>query len=271
MSSLLLCFSKRNRSFWCQLCDSTGNPYNGTEATIVTCSACACVDDIRDAVKAKYQSNHLKDVCSLNLRVYKSKAAFDMRNDSEAKESHLSPDFLLTNRNLGRSMEDALVVVVDPSKRRNELRRLEAKCTRYLNSIASRISEFYCFDHEDLSPSDYEFYYPDRKDFDSPTIDDFLEAKNGKEGVDWHIRRSTAEYNLDLADGTWHKVFIGDPVVRTKLPDIFRADEWERLAKYNMDILKNIDDEIYLREMMVFLNNCDTKAFAIPNEVKWLY
>jgi hypothetical protein len=75
----------------------TGLPYKGTSASKVSVSSFADVDDLRDAVKAKYdQPNYLKDIPAGALLVYKNKAAFDKRNSDDGIEKVLPYFDLIT-------------------------------------------------------------------------------------------------------------------------------------------------------------------------------
>jgi hypothetical protein len=97
-------FNTTNLRIWIKLTDSAGNPYDNVHPTRVTILSNADLDDIRDAVKAKF-ANKLSSVDSAELCLYQNQPALDanIQLDDGCKFSDLS---------LGRSMNDALIVVV---------------------------------------------------------------------------------------------------------------------------------------------------------------
>ena len=99
---------------WFQLSTGGGDPYMETTVDAVLLNPGIMVFQFRDAVKAKYdQPGYLKDIPAGALIVYKNKAAFDKRNDSEQKGEPLEEDSLIDG--LGASKNEALIVVVPSS------------------------------------------------------------------------------------------------------------------------------------------------------------
>ena len=85
---------------WYQLVDSDGNPYKNTQTVIISLKAKAYVCDLYEAVYSKNISI-LTGIVSAQLKVYKNRAS---------KDSPLKPDDII--KGLGKSVEDALIVVV---------------------------------------------------------------------------------------------------------------------------------------------------------------
>ena len=108
---------------WYLLVDSVnGEPYKGTSVSSVLRASLVAplVVQFRRAVKAEYADSHLKRVASSDLPVYKNKSAFDKRNDSVLDEDDkpLKSSDLLDN--LGATEEEALIVAVPPSHKKQK-------------------------------------------------------------------------------------------------------------------------------------------------------
>jgi hypothetical protein len=89
---------------WFFLMDSAGNPYKGATPSSVKLPHDSVIDDIRDAVKAKYdQQNYLKETPSSALLVFESKAAFDKWKNGKDKVNH---NHLMAERAAGRRFCD---------------------------------------------------------------------------------------------------------------------------------------------------------------------
>jgi hypothetical protein len=237
------------RGIWCQLYDTgSGEPYNGSDPSIVYVSCDAVLYDLQEAILAKFCDSYLENFAPTDFRIYNTKAAFDKRNDAEAKTYPLPVNFVLSNRNLGASWKKALVVAV-PSKARHSEMEVEAYRQGYLDAIALRLCHFYQYSRKQVKP----------------TISDVLEAKDGTEGDDWQIHRALTDYRQILDDGYNRVYSTGDPLISIKLPDIFTVEEWEKLATYNGNISEDVYDETFIEEMITFLEDCNTKAYEIPN------
>ncbi len=96
-NSILICFL---------LVGSDGQPYKETFVDAVSLLSGSVVVQFRDAVKAKH-SNKLASVDAADLKVFKDKAEFD---DKKEPLKALAP-----MDHLGKTEEDALIVLVPPS------------------------------------------------------------------------------------------------------------------------------------------------------------
>ncbi|GLD97389.1 hypothetical protein PINS_up006073 [Pythium insidiosum] len=65
------------RLVWFLLVDQEGVAYKGTTASSVSIPSNYVIDQLRDAVKAKYADSHLKGIAPSDLLVYADKTAFD--------------------------------------------------------------------------------------------------------------------------------------------------------------------------------------------------
>ena len=94
----------KKRSAWTCLVDADGNPYKNATATKVTIAADADVDDLRNAIKIKFDSPaYLRDVPAGTLKIYKN--LNDLKQNQPLKSSAKLEGF-------GLDEESALVVVV---------------------------------------------------------------------------------------------------------------------------------------------------------------
>lgn len=217
---------------WFLLCDSDGKPYKESSVSAVSLPPTFVVDQFRDAVLLK-NSPILPDIASSQLKVYRNKIAFDKRNDKEQVEMEpLKSSQLLDG--LGKTEDGALVVLVPSStspsvkafrQRRYKAMSVEASCRKYLDAIASRLAEFYEFDYRFKSGA---------------TIGDVLAAKDGTEGIDWDIRRAKKTYQRFDGDGFTTEVEKGQPLTSTKLPDVYTAEEWNIISKFNENITERV-------------------------------
>ena len=220
---------------WFLIVDSvTGKPYKGTTADYVSLPPGSVIAQFRDAAHLK-NSSILTGITSSQLTVYKNKAAFDKRNAAvdDGKEEPLDPTESL---GLLGSKEDMLVVAV-PSptssslkpfrQKRYKAMSVEASCRKYLDAIALKLASFYEFDYK----------------YDGgPTIGDVFAAKDGVEGDEWSFRRAKKNYQRLGADGFTVEILKGQPLTNIKLPDIYTADEWKKIKKFNYNTSERIHD-----------------------------
>ena len=95
----------KKRSAWTCLVDADGNPYKNATATKVKIAADADADDLRNAIKIKFDSpEYLRDVSAGTLKIYKNKNSFDQKESPLDEEDPIGT--------LGGSKREALVVVV---------------------------------------------------------------------------------------------------------------------------------------------------------------
>jgi hypothetical protein len=237
------------RPIWFMLFDSvSGMAYKETRAFMVMISTEAPVEEFRFVVKTRYADTHLADVATSELHVYKTKASFDKRNDAQAMEVPLSPDYCLTKPLLGASRDDPIIVEVPATSTKSYL-DVETNCEGCFDVIASRLSTFYVFDCQI---------------YGRPTIGDLLAAKNGREGIAWNVCRATRDGQQLLGDVFTRIYKKGEPYVNTKLPEVYTEGEWEKIKAYTSGISKEVDAEMFVTELKAFLNDIDMKAFLLP-------
>ena len=137
---------------------------------------------------------------------------------------------------LGKTEEEEnmhVVVVPSPTssslkpfrQKRYKAMSVEASCRKYLDAIALKLSSFYEFDYKYVS---------------GPTIGDVFAAKDGVEGDEWSFRRAKKNYERIDADGCTVEIRKGQPLTSIKLPDIYTADEWKKIKKFNHNTSERI-------------------------------
>jgi hypothetical protein len=107
--------SNGNRRVWVTLVDSSGAAFKDSSAFKVSLPSSADVDDLRDAVHAKYNMpGYLKDIPSGVLKVYRDAAHFHARNlEGPLKAStSLKGSEDSDEKAPGKSEENALIVLV---------------------------------------------------------------------------------------------------------------------------------------------------------------
>ncbi|KAF0712464.1 Aste57867_4825 [Aphanomyces stellatus] len=100
------------RGVWFALVDSKGEAYNGTTASSVNIPSSTTIDQLRKAVKEKYdrQGDDLKGIHSSKLHVYANKAAFDGKDKPDGKDEPLGVGETIEDH--GKLWTDPLLVVV---------------------------------------------------------------------------------------------------------------------------------------------------------------
>jgi hypothetical protein len=116
------------------------------------------------------------------------------------------------------------ITVADTSPRLKSFRQqryktmsVEASCRKYLDAIALKLAGYYEFDY---------------KHKEGPTIGDVL---NGREGVKWDVRKAKGDHEQVDEDGFITKI---KRVTKNRLPDIYTADEWDKISKFNKKTTK---------------------------------
>lgn len=149
--------------------------------------------------------------------------------------------------------------------RQQSMRKLstEASCRKYLDAIATKLSSFYEFD-----------YHSNR----GPTIGDVLRAQRGSEGKDWKFRTAMKTHAKIGPEDFRTQIRKGQPLMNTRLPDIYTLFEWSKISQLNTSTNERIHDgalpalsdgRLYViiphsdftREMIIFLKTIGVKAF----------
>jgi hypothetical protein len=149
---------------------------------------------------------------------------------------------------------------------------VEASCRKYLDAIAKRLAEFYEFGYRFTSGA---------------TIGDVLEAKDGVEGEDWDVRKAKKTQNQIDDDGFVVQIRKGQPLTKVKLPDVYTADEWDKISKFNKKTTTRIHSATlpttsngkpyiiiphseFTEEMISFLKSIGVKAslFSSPDDLE---
>ncbi|KAI3635170.1 hypothetical protein MIR68_006736 [Amoeboaphelidium protococcarum] len=167
------------------------------------------------------------------LPISSSKRVSDIGGEAEMTEENalviLVPDLRVSGRSLPQSssrITNARQLYM-MAQRKGQLLSVEQSCRKFLDSIARKLSLYYNFDYT----------------LPGPTISDLIKAKKGIEvfedapdddddnNVYWSHSRAQSEYECYDYGGTRSIMRDGDPLIPTKLPDIFTANEWEILSK----------------------------------------
>jgi hypothetical protein len=179
--------------------------------------------------------------------------------------------------NAGKEGDAPLIVktaAVTKSSRLVTTRKMsvEASCRKYLDAIAKRLAEFYEFGYRFTSGA---------------TIGDVLEAKDGVEGEDWDVRKAKKTQNQIDDDGFVVQIRKGQPLTKVKLPDLYTADEWDKISKFNKKTTTRIYSATlpttsngkpyiiiphseFTEEMISFLKSIGVKAslFSSPDDLE---
>ena len=131
------------------------------------------------------------------------------------------------------SIDQGEVTLKPFRQKRYKAMSFEASCRRYLDAIASRLAAFYEFDYRHKSGA---------------TIGDVLAAKDGVEGVDWHVRRAIKTHYQTDDDGFTVEVKKG-PLLLKK--SYYTDEEWEKISKFN----KNTTERIHNARLLPCLSN----------------
>ena len=109
LNKLYICHQEKSTMplFWFRLVGPDGQPYRESDASSISLSSSAVVDQFRDAV-IRRSSNLLSSFDACQLKVFKNKFAFDKTSDTE--KQFLEADSLISG--LGTSTGDALIVMV---------------------------------------------------------------------------------------------------------------------------------------------------------------
>ena len=93
---------------WFTLVDSDGLPYEDTAASTVNVNPDANIPVLRKAIKAECEGI-LDNISPLRFQVYKNRGVFDSQGKPLREDSTIA--------GLGTSLDDALVIVIQPSRK----------------------------------------------------------------------------------------------------------------------------------------------------------
>ena len=63
-----------------------------------------------------------------------------------------------------------------------------------------------------------------------------VRAKDGEEGDYWSFRLAKKNFQQLNPDGYTVEIRKGQALINTKLPEIYTADEWDKIRKFNYKI-----------------------------------
>ena len=249
-----------SQKLWIQH-QTTAKTYGPTKVTI---DGCEYVDDFKVAIRNNRELAIPKDSA---ITLYKS----DGRNEIKPTAT------IQSLQDAGKAGDAPLIVkttAVSISSRQATTRKMnaEASCRKYLDAIAKRLAEYYEFSYRFTSGA---------------TIGDVLEAKDGVEGEDWDIRKVKKSQNQIDDDGFIVQIYKGQPLTKVKLPDVYTADEWDKISKFNKKTTTRIHSAFlpansngkpyiiiphseFTEEMISFLKSIGVKAslFSSPDDLE---
>ena len=65
---------------------------------------------------------------------------------------------------------------------------------------------------------------------------------NGVEGEDWDIRKAKRTHQQTNEDGFTVEIRKGQPLAKDRLPDLYPADEWDKISKFKKWTTKRVHD-----------------------------
>jgi hypothetical protein len=104
----LICSPMSQAPVWFILVDSDGLPYEGTAASTVNVDLEANIPVLRKAIKVECEEI-LDNISPLRFQVYKNRDVFDSQGKPLREDSTIA--------GLGTSLDDALVIVIQPSRK----------------------------------------------------------------------------------------------------------------------------------------------------------
>ena len=105
----LICSPMSQVTVWFTLVHSDGLPYEGAAASTVEVDPKASIPVLRKAIKAE-SGGLLDNISPLQFQVYQNTGVFDSRGKPLREDSTIA--------GLGASLDDALVIVIQPSRKR---------------------------------------------------------------------------------------------------------------------------------------------------------
>jgi hypothetical protein len=216
----------------------------------------------------------------------------------------------------GNSRKNPLIVkatAIRKTSRQMSTRKMsvEASCRKYLDALAAKLFTYYDFDPKSsLGPTIGDVFAaiePSKKNTKEPSKEDTQEeTKEGSRKTDrksqrrrrkgkseedkkprWSYRRYKNTYEQTDAYGHTVQINAGDPLHPIPLPELFTADEWEKLRKLNKTTNTRVHDASlpltsrgkpyviiphseFTEEMVSFLKSVGVKAtlFSSPDDLE---